>query len=442
MTGESIPQYRITGDSVISGTLLLNGTIRVSAERVGEASTVAQVAELVKNAQMGKAPIQRLVDRISRLFVPAVLFLSVATFIGWVTFGTELDYAVGAAISVLVIACPCALGLATPTALVAGTGLIATKGILIKDIETLESLPDVEVVAFDKTGTLTQGEPKVTHIQSVDANREEFIQSLVQVARESTHPLAQSIIREFDQSSIPAVIVEDTVTSPGRGISATIEGVTYRLGQRDFVADDATAVATMGQSTTSYLSRNGQILGHVEFSDTTRAEAQSVINMLKSDNKRVIVLTGDQDQVAEALGRELTVDQVHSRLTPTQKIEVIESYQSHGQRVAMVGDGVNDGPSLARADVGIAMGSGSEIALKSAPVVLMRPDLRLIPEAIHYARKTRHVIRQNLGWAFGYNVLCIPLAMSGLLTPSIAGAAMALSSVSVVLNALRLKYSA
>ena len=282
----------------------------------------------------------------------------------------------------------------------------------------------------------------MTHIQSVDTNREEFIQSLVQVARESTHPLAQSIIRDLDQSSIPAVSVEDAVTSPGRGISATIEGVTYRLGQLDFVTDDATAVATMGQSTISYLSQNGQILGHVEFSDTTRAEARSVITALKSDNKRVIVLTGDQDQVAEALGRELTVDQVHSRLTPTQKIEVIESYQSHGQRVAMVGDGVNDGPSLARADVGIAMGSGSEIALKSAPVVLMRPDLRLIPEAIHYARKTRHVIRQNLGWAFGYNVLCIPLAMSGLLTPSIAGAAMALSSVSVVLNALRLKYSA
>ena len=437
MTGESLPEYRTTGDSVISGTLLVNGTIRVSAERVGEASTVSQVAELVKNA-----PIQRLVDRISRVFVPTVLFLSVATFIGWVTFGTEVDYAVSAAISVLVIACPCALGLATPTALVAGTGLIATKGILIKDIETLESLPEVEVVAFDKTGTLTQGEPKVNHIQSVDANREEFIQSLVQVARESTHPLAQSIVRGLDQSSIPAVIVEDAVTIPGRGISATIEGITYRLGQLDFVTDDATDVATMGQSTTSYLSRNGQILGHIEFSDITRAEAQSVINALKSDNKRVIVLTGDQDQVAEALGRELAVDQVHSRLTPTQKIEVIESYQSHGQRVAMVGDGINDGPSLARADVGIAMGSGSEIALKSAPVVLMRPDLRLIPEAIHYARKTRHVIRQNLGWAFGYNVLCIPLAMSGLLTPSIAGAAMALSSVSVVLNALRLKYSA
>ena len=442
MTGESLPEYRTTGDSVISGTLLVNGTIRVSAERVGEASTVSQVAELVKNAQMGKAPIQRLVDRISRVFVPVVLIPSAATFIGWVTFGTVIDYAIGAAISVLVIACPCALGLATPTALVAGTGLIATKGILIKDIETLEALPEVEVVAFDKTGTLTQGEPKVTRIQSFDANREEFIQSLVQVARESTHPLAQSIVRGLDQSSIPAVIVEDAVTSPGRGISATIEGVTYRLGQLDFVTDDPTDIATMGQSTTSYLSQNGQVLGHVEFSDTTRAEAQSVINALKSDNKRVIVLTGDQDQVADALGRELTVDQVHSRLTPNQKIDVIGSYQSHGQRVAMVGDGVNDGPSLARADVGIAMGSGSEIALKSAPVVLMRPDLRLIPEAIHYARKTRHVIRQNLGWAFGYNVLCIPLAMSGLLTPSIAGAAMALSSVSVVLNALRLKYSA
>ena len=442
MTGESLPEYRTTGDSVISGTLLLNGTIRVSAERVGEASTVSQVTELVKNAQMGKAPIQRLVDRISGVFVPVVLILSTITFIGWMTFGTEIDYAVSAAISVLVIACPCALGLATPTALVAGTGLIATKGILIKDIETLESLPEVEVVAFDKTGTLTRGEPAVTHIQSFDADPEEFIRYLVQVARESNHPLAQSIVRSLDKSSIPAVIVEEAVTSPGRGISAIIEGFTYRLGQLDFVTNDAPDVATMGQSTTSYLSRNGQVLGHVEFSDTTRAEARSVINTLKSDKKRVIILTGDHEPVANAIGSELAVDQVHSRLTPNQKIDVIGSYQSQGQRIAMVGDGINDGPALARADVGIAMGSGSEIALKSAPVVLMRPDLRLIPEAIQYARKTRRVIRQNLGWAFGYNILCIPLAMSGLLTPSIAGAAMALSSVSVVVNALRLKYSA
>ncbi len=442
MTGESLPEYRTMGDSVISGTLLLDGTIRVSAERVGEASTVSQVTELVKNAQMGKATIQRLVDRISRVFVPVVLILSAVTFIGWVTFGIEIDYAVGAAISVLVIACPCALGLATPTALVAGTGLIATKGILIKDIETLESLAEVEVVAFDKTGTLTQGEPKVTHIQPLDSQPEEFIRYLVQVARESTHPLAQSIVRSLDKSSIPAVIVEEAVTSPGRGISAMIKGVTYRLGQLNFVTDDALDVATMGQSTTSYLSQNGKVLGHVEFSDTTRAEARLVVNALKLDNKRSIILTGDNEQIANALGSELAVDQVHSRLTPNQKIDVIGSYQSQGQRVAMVGDGINDGPALARADVGIAMGSGSEIALKSAPVVLMRPDLRLIPEAIHYARKTRHVIRQNLFWAFGYNVLCIPLAMSGLLTPSIAGAAMALSSVSVVVNALRLKYSA
>ena len=217
------------------------------------------------------------------------------------TFGTEIDYAIGAAISVLVIACPCALGLATPTALVAGTGLIATKGILIKDIETLESLPEVEVVAFDKTGTLTQGEPKVTHIQSVDANREEFIQPWFRLHANRLILWLNRLFDSLDQSSIPTVIVEDAVTSPGRGISATIEGVTYRLGQLDFVTDHATDVATMGQSTTSYLSRNGKVLGHVEFSDTTRAEAQLVVNALKSDNKRVIVLTGDQDQVANAL---------------------------------------------------------------------------------------------------------------------------------------------
>jgi Cu+-exporting ATPase len=441
MTGESIPEYKTIGDSVISGTLVVNGTIRVSAERVGDASTVSQVAELVKNAQMGKAPIQKLVDRISRIFVPLVLILATLTFAGWLTLGQPMEFAIAAAISVLVIACPCALGLATPTALVAGTGLLAKKGILIKDIQTLEALPDVEVIAFDKTGTLTKGEPTVTHTRAADHNHTAFIQRLVQVARESTHPLAEAIVRDLDAPSIAVATIDDAVTLPGQGVSVVIESATYKLGQLSFVSDQAKDLQLNNQSTVSYLSKDGQLLGHIEFSDTTRDEASSVINALKADHKTTVMLTGDHAQVADALGRDLGIDHVHSKLTPTEKIEIIRSYQAGEQRIAMVGDGINDGPALAQADVGIAMGSGSEIALKSAPVVLMRADLRLIPEAIHYARKTRQVIRQNLGWAFGYNLLCIPLAMSGLLTPSIAGAAMALSSVSVVINALRLKYS-
>ena len=441
VTGESTPEHKSTGDSVISGTLVVNGTIRVSAERVGDASTVSQVAELVKNAQMGKAPVQRLVDRVSRIFVPTVLILAAVTFAGWLALGQAMEYAVAAAISVLVIACPCALGLATPTALVAGTGLLAKKGVLVKDIQTLEALPEVEVVAFDKTGTLTKGEPIVIHTEAQNTDLETFINRLVQVARESTHPLAQAIIRDLDRPSIPMTAGDDAVTLPGQGISVMIGEANYKLGQPSFVTDDTSTVSVSSQSTCSHLSKDGQLLGHVKFSDATREEAHAVIDALKKNGKTTVMLSGDQEHVVSTLRAELRIDAFHSGLSPSQKIEIIESYQSKGQKIAMVGDGINDGPALAKADVGIAMGSGSEIALQSAPIVLMRADLRLIPEAIHYARKTRQVIRQNLGWAFGYNLLCIPLAMSGLLSPAIAGAAMALSSVSVVVNATRLKYS-
>ena len=441
MTGESTPEHKTTGDPVVSGTLVINGTIRVSAERVGDASTVSQVAELVKNAQMGKAPVQRLVDRVSRIFVPTVLILAAATFVGWLALGEAMEYAVAAAISVLVIACPCALGLATPTALVAGTGVLAKKGVLVKDIQTLEALTEIEVIAFDKTGTLTKGEPSVTHIEAQNVDPEIFLNRLVQVARESTHPLAQAVVRDLDRPSIPLLTADDAVTLPGQGISVIIGEAIYKLGRLSFVTGDATAGSESSQSTGSYLSQDGRLLGHVEFFDAAREEARAVIDALKKNGKTTVMLTGDHEHVARMLSAELNLDAVHSRLSPSQKIEIIESYQSKEQRVAMVGDGINDGPALAKADAGIAMGNGSEIALQSAPIVLMRADLCLIPEAIHYARRTRKVIRQNLGWAFGYNVLCIPLAMAGLLSPAIAGAAMALSSVSVVVNALRLKHS-
>ena len=440
MTGESIPEYKVTGDSVISGTLVVNGTIRVSAERVGDASTVSQVAALVKNAQMGKAPIQQLVDRISRIFVPTVLILALLTLGIWLFVGETLEYALVAAISVLVIACPCALGLATPTALVAGTGLAAKHGILIKDIQTLEALPDVEVIAFDKTGTLTKGEPKVTTTEPMGCSSQQLITRLVQVARESIHPLAQAMVRDLGRS-VPAVTPDEAVTRAGQGISVRLQGAEYRLGHLEFVTSAAMRPETPVKATRSYLSCDGELLGFVEFSDTLRDEAETVIQTLKTLGKTTLMLTGDHLAVADTLAHRLGIDHVHAQLTPNQKIEMIQAYQQDGRQIAMVGDGINDGPALAQADVGIAIGSGNEIALKSAPVVLMRADLQLLPAAIEYARRTRQVIRQNLGWAFGYNLLCIPLAMSGLLTPSIAGAAMALSSVSVVANALRLKYS-
>lgn len=440
MTGETIPEYKVTGDSVISGTLVVNGTIRVSAERVGDASTVSQVAALVKNTQMGKASIQRLVDRISRIFVPTVLILALLTLITWLFVGETLEYALVAAISVLVIACPCALGLATPTALVAGTGLAAKHGILIKDIQTLEAFPDVEVIAFDKTGTLTKGEPKVTKTEPMGCSAQHLNTRLVQVARESTHPLAQAIVRDLGHS-VPVITADEAVTLAGRGISVRLQGSDYRLGHLYFVTSARKSPDATLKATRSYLSCDGELLGFVEFADTLREESEAVIQALKTLGKTTVMLTGDHLAMAETLAQRIELDQVHAQLTPNQKTEMIKSYQNKGLQVAMVGDGINDSPALAQADVGIAIGSGNEIALKSAPIVLMQADLQLIPAAIEYARRTRQVIRQNLGWAFGYNLLCVPLAMSGLLTPSIAGAAMALSSVSVVANALRLKYS-
>lgn len=437
MTGEPLPVYRSTGDSVISGTLVTNGQLRVRAERVGQASTVAQVADLVKHAQMGEAPIQQLVDTISRRFVPGVLILALLTYLGWILSGATQEFALIAAISVLVIACPCALGLATPTALVAGTGLAARSGILIKDIQTLEALPQLSVVAFDKTGTLTVGQPTVTAIDSVEANADAWLNRLVSVARESTHPLASAIVNAYPDRGVVDWQVISTDNTPGQGITVKTPEHCYRLGHWSFVAPTARPAAQ--DFTESAFSEDGTLLGSVRFADQTRSEAASVIASLKDAGLTIHMLTGDRVEVASRLGKALGIEQVSADLTPDAKIARIREFKAKGEVVGMVGDGINDGPALAAAHVGIALASGSDIALQSAPVVLMRADLRLIPCAIHYARQTRRIIRQNLGWAFGYNVLCIPLAMSGLLTPAIAGLAMALSSVSVVANSLRLK---
>jgi Cu+-exporting ATPase len=436
MTGEPLPALQQTGDTVVSGTLVVNGTIRVSAERVGAASTVHQVAELVKNAQMGKAPIQKLVDRISRIFVPVVLLIASVTFIGWFTAGAGLEFALIAAISVLVIACPCALGLATPTALVAGTGLAAKHGILIKDIQTLEALTDLDVIAFDKTGTLTVGAPQVVAAEHVADTDLDFETLAHLIARESDHPLAQAIVNAYPLTEPAHLEIESVETIPGAGITVTTPTATYRLGQSAFAGESDAADS---QRTRTVLSEDHQVLGWFEFADQPRAEAKALIAQLAPLELETLMLTGDKEPVAQALASELGIDRVLADLTPDQKIDAIRELQARGLRVAMVGDGINDGPALAAADVGIAMGSGSEIALKSAPVVLMRHDLDLIRQAQVLAVRTRQVIRQNLGWAFGYNVLCIPLAVSGVLTPAVAGLAMALSSVSVVANALRLK---
>jgi P-type Cu+ transporter len=438
MTGEPLPELKSQGAQVVSGTLVVNGQIRIRCERVGEASTIAQVADLVKSAQMGKAPIQQLVDQISRWFVPIVLGIALTTLIGWTLAGASFEFALLAAISVLVIACPCALGLATPTALVAGTGLAAKAGILIKDIQTLEALPNITDLAFDKTGTLTSGHPVVTEVQAESGVNTDWTRVLTHVARESTHPLARAVVDHFGDPPEPIWSIERAETTPGLGIEVQANQHSYRFGQWAFVQPGAEAPQSI-EATRSFFARDGVLLGSVSFEDHTRPEAKGLIDSLKRQGLRVHMLTGDRREVASRLGETLGMDAIHAELSPDDKIATVRALRAKGHRVAMIGDGINDGPALAAADVGIALSSGSEIALQSAPVVLMRADLRLIVDAIRFARQTRTIIRQNLFWAFGYNVLCIPLAISGLLTPAIAGAAMALSSISVVLNALRLK---
>ena len=435
MTGESLPEVRGQGDRAVSGTLVMNGQIRMRCERVGDASTVSQVADLVKNAQMGKAPIQQLVDRVSRWFVPTVLIIALLTLVGWMFAGATFEFALLAAISVLVIACPCALGLATPTALVAGTGLAAKAGILIKDIQTLEALPDLTDIAFDKTGTLTEGRPAVMDVEF--SASDDGHEALINVARESTHPLAEAVVRHFQSQGVKPWSIEGSNITPGQGIEVDYGAHQYRFGQWAFVQPNHPE--PKHDSTRSYLARDGVLLASVSFADQTRPEARELISTLTRNGLRIHMLTGDRTAVAIRLGSELGITELHAELSPDDKIATIRRLRNSGRRIAMVGDGINDGPALAAADVGIALGSGSDIALQSAPVVLMRADLRLIPDAIRFAGATRRIIRQNLLWAFGYNVLCIPLAISGALTPAIAGAAMAMSSISVVLNALRLK---
>ncbi|UZM13681.1 heavy metal translocating P-type ATPase [Pseudomonas kielensis] len=450
ISGESLPVPKQPGDSVTGGAINGEGRLLVRTQALGTETVLARIIRLVEDAQAGKAPIQKLVDKVSQVFVPVVLLLALATLIGWWLYGAPLETAVINAVAVLVIACPCALGLATPTAIMAGTGVAARHGILIKDAEALERAHEVSVVVFDKTGTLTSGTPRIAHFSAVDGNEATLLQQAGALQRGSEHPLAKAVLDACAERDLAVADVTASQSLTGRGIAGTLDGRRLALGNRRLLeesglsagslADSATAWEAEGR-TLSWLieqSPESRVLGLFAFGDTLKPGALQAIEELNSQHIGSHLLTGDNRGSAKVVAQALGISNVHAEVLPAEKASTVTELKKTGV-VAMVGDGINDAPALAAADIGIAMGGGTDVAMHAAGITLMRGDPRLVPAALEISRKTYAKIRQNLFWAFVYNLIGIPLAAFGLLNPVMAGAAMALSSVSVVSNALLLK---
>jgi Cu+-exporting ATPase len=443
ITGESLPVAKRRGDAAIAGSVNGSGLIRVEATRVGADTTLARIAALVAAAQGGKAPIQRLVDRVAAVFVPVVTAVALVTFAVWMLTGASLEHAVTAAVSVLVIACPCALGLATPAALVAGTGAAAKAGILIRDIETLERADAVDTAVFDKTGTLTEGRPRVVAVRAL-SDEAAMIRLAAAAQTGSAHPLAKAVLTHAAGVDLPPVA--DLRTLPG-GLTATVEGHAVSIGSEAFFAARGLDAAPLAETLSEWRSlgrsvalvaADGEVLGAIGMIDALRPEAKDAVARLRAQGLTPMLLSGDHAEAAARIAGELGIELGFGAATPEDKAARISALRGEGRVVAMIGDGVNDAPALAAADVGIAIGGGADAALETAGITLMRPDPRLVAATLAVARATRRTIRQNLFWAFAYNVVGIPAAAMGWLHPSLAAAAMALSSLSVVGNALRL----
>jgi len=454
LTGESLPVSRDMGEKVIGGSLNLDGLVTMAVTATGTETTLARIIRLVETAQQKKAPIQRLVDRVSAVFVPAVLLIAAATLLAWGFFGGDWPEAILNAVAVLVIACPCALGLATPTAIMAGTGVAARHGILIRDAEALETAQALDLVAFDKTGTLTEGKPHVTGVYPLDGQPEALLALVAGIQHGSTHPLAKAVCEAAAAQGLVAQPATSIKALPGRGMTAISAGSDTWFGNRRLMEDlglDAQVLADFaakhgGDSyTQSWVARRGagtamHLLGLLLFQDTVKPSARAAISALQHLGLKTLMLTGDNLPSARLIAEAIGLDDVRADVLPEHKAAAIAALQDSGLRVAMVGDGSNDAPALATADVGIAMGQGTDVALQTAGITLMHSDPLRVADAIAISQRTYRKIRQNLFWAFFYNVLGIPLAACGLLNPVLAGTAMAFSSVSVVCNALLLRY--
>ena len=451
ISGESLPVPKQPGDKVTGGAINGEGRLIIKTMALGTETVLARIIRLVEDAQSAKAPIQKLVDKVSQVFVPVVLLIALATLLGWWLYGAPIETALINAVAVLVIACPCALGLATPTAIMAGTGVAARHGILIKDAEALERAHEVSAVVFDKTGTLTSGTPQIAHFSALDGDEAHLLQAAGALQRGSEHPLAKAVLDACAARDLKVPDVTDSQSLTGRGIAGTLEGRRLALGNRRLLeetglnpgslAASASAWETEGR-TLSWLieqSPQPQVLGLFAFGDTLKPGAQSAIAQLNARHISSHLLTGDNRGSAKVVAEALGISDVHAEVLPADKAATVVELKKTGV-VAMVGDGINDAPALAAADIGIAMGGGTDVAMHAAGITLMRGDPRLVPAALEISRKTYAKIRQNLFWAFIYNVIGIPLAAFGFLNPVLAGAAMAFSSVSVVSNALLLKF--
>ncbi|MBS5825404.1 MAG: copper-translocating P-type ATPase [Clostridium argentinense] len=455
LTGESIPVEKNVDDNVIGASINKNGLIKYRATKVGKDTALSQIIKLVEDAQGSKAPIARLADIVSGYFVPIVIVLALISSIIWYFFKGDVVFSLTIFISVLVIACPCALGLATPTAIMVGTGKGAELGVLFKNGSALEETHKIQTIVFDKTGTITEGKPKVTDIITSNINKEELLMFAASSEKGSEHPLGEAIVLEAEKKEILLKQLTSFKAIPGQGIISTIDDKTVLLGNEKLMNENNIDIEKLGDSfeklagegkTPMFIAINNSLAGIIAVADTVKKSSKTAIEKLHKMGIKVAMLTGDNKRTANAIAKQVGIDMVISEVLPNEKSEQVKKLQEENKKIAMVGDGINDAPALAQADIGIAIGSGTDVAIESADVVLMRSDLMDVPTAIELSKKTILNIKENLFWAFAYNTLGIPVAMGvwyalggKLLNPMIAALAMSLSSVSVLLNALRLK---
>ena len=453
LTGESLPVGKQAGDIVYGATLNQNGAIKVRVTKIGGDTIFSQIVRMVEEAQGSKAPIEHLADKISAVFVPIIIVISFFTFVTWFLFSKLLDVSILNAVSVLVIACPCALGLATPTAILVGTGVGARKGILIKNGETFEKSKKISCVVFDKTGTLTQGRPKVVDVTWVDRTRITSLgERIYALEKLSEHPLAGAVVEYFENEFFENKYVVDAFENvAGKGVRARIKDLQYVVGRSSFLEENNVVLSSdlkkkaeqfqLEGNTVVFVGENGQLVCIIAIADTIKEDSAKAVSALKSKNIDVVMLTGDNNVVAASIASKLGIDHVIAEVFPNDKASKVMELQNKGEVVAFVGDGINDAPALVSSDLGIAMGTGSDIAIESANIVIVKGSPMKVVQAIDLSQKTFAVIKQNLFWAFFYNTVGIPIAALGFLNPMISSFAMAMSSVSVVFNSLRIKRS-